>query len=130
MAEEHGAQRQERPVFWTKIFTTFKIALDAKKLVLAAAGIFCTAAGWFVLAWLFYATRNMPEWGKNFEEGNEKEQREVQWPRFKAALSHWNLLHELAGDPRSRVLKTPADLAESLDEYRALKDVDEWLRTK
>ena len=38
MAEDPIGQRKEMKAPWTKIFTAFKVALDLKKLLLAAAG--------------------------------------------------------------------------------------------
>jgi len=37
MAEDPIGQRQETKVPWTKLFTAFKVALDMRKLLLAAA---------------------------------------------------------------------------------------------
>ncbi len=55
------------PAPWTKIFTAFKVALDLKKLLLAATGIFLVWIGWWVLAVTFSWLRGpAPEW-KNIE---------------------------------------------------------------
>src|SRR5947209_15797401 len=64
MAEDQVGARKEslRDFFlWTRIFHTFKVALDPKKLLLAGAGIVVMAAGWYVLAVLFYNTRSEPK---------------------------------------------------------------------
>ena len=39
---------------WTKLFKAFMVALDIKKLLLAAGGIVTMALGWWLLAFLFY----------------------------------------------------------------------------
>jgi hypothetical protein len=45
---------------WTELFRTFQVALDPKKLVLAAAGIFVMWVGWWLLAWVFDKGRSEP----------------------------------------------------------------------
>ena len=65
--QEHNpmAQEQSGPIAkapWTKIFTAFKVALDMKKLLLAAAGIVLVALGWWLISLTFYNTRSFPEW--------------------------------------------------------------------
>src|SRR5437868_4745070 len=53
MAEEQmGAAENEVRTYWawTELFRTFQVALDPKKLLLAAAGIVAMYAGWWVLA--------------------------------------------------------------------------------
>jgi hypothetical protein len=123
MAEEHLGQRQDRQWLWTKIFSAFRLALDAKKLVLAAIGILITALGWLGLAYLFYASRTMPQWKDYDHAGASEEQRQQQFQAFKGARAHWNLLHELAGPQYPQKLEQPADVAQSLDVYEALEDI-------
>jgi hypothetical protein len=45
---------------WTELFRTFQVALDPKKLVLAAAGIVVMWVGWFALAGIFAGARAEP----------------------------------------------------------------------
>lgn len=45
---------------WTELFRGFQVALDPKKLLLAAAGIVFMAAGWWLFAFLFYNARTNP----------------------------------------------------------------------
>ena len=45
---------------WTELFRTFQVALDPKKLVLAAAGIFVMWVGWWVLSIIFANARSEP----------------------------------------------------------------------
>src|SRR3954447_10925485 len=94
MAEDHLGPRPARPGTWTKLFTAFRVALDAKKLLLAAAGILAMALGWWVLALLFYTPRGLPVY-----EPDAGGDAAAQWAAFKARRAHWNLLHELAGPP-------------------------------
>jgi len=64
MAEERNGSptdgRRSSPL-WYKIFGTFWVALDPKKLLLAAAGIFAMWLGWFCLSWLFMEIRHKPQ---------------------------------------------------------------------
>ena len=122
MAQESSQAQTKAP--WTKIFTAFKVALDVKKLVLAAAGILITWLGWCAIGWTFYGMRSFPEW-KNYEDPDKKEpdERKAQWTRFKAKRASWNLLHELAGPPGDQKFVDAADVAKNLDEYLLL---NEW----
>jgi hypothetical protein len=64
MAEDQVGPRKDslRDYFlWTRIFHTFKVALDPKKLLLAAGGIVVMALGWWFLSWAFYNSRGVPE---------------------------------------------------------------------
>ena len=49
---------------WTELFRGFQVALDPKKMVLAAAGIVVMSFGWFLLSLLF-APADKPEWDKD-----------------------------------------------------------------
>ena len=124
MAQESSPAPAKAP--WTKIFSAFKIALDIKKLILAAVGILLLWLGWWVLSWTFYSMRTMPEW-KDFD--NNPEQRKEQWAHFKAKRNSWNLLHELAGSSSATDQKREdaGDLAADPDEYDLLK---KWQETK
>jgi hypothetical protein len=46
---------------WTELFKTFQVALDPKKLALAAAGILVMFLGWWFLSWAFYSARSEPK---------------------------------------------------------------------
>ena len=110
---------------WTKIFTAFKVALEWKKLVLAAAGIFLAWVGWSAIGWTFYTMRTFePVFVFDVNPEKKKEPAEVQaeWTRFKARRASWNLLHELAGslsDPR--LVVDAGDVATDVDEYILLE---------
>lgn len=131
MAEDQLGQRKDTKASWTKIFTAFKVALDPKKLLLAAAGIVATAVGWWLLGWTFYAPRTMPTPGAynvkdipndvtDLKALAEDPANRENWAKFKRARDRWNLLHEMAGD--EPVAFDKADLVKSLDEFLIAKD--------
>ena len=88
MAQEQVAS-PKKPA-WTKIFTAFKVALDLKKMALAAAGILCVFLGWWVLSWVFYSTRTYYTW-PDLEQSYDTPK--DSWTYFKAKRKSWNLLH-------------------------------------
>lgn len=129
MAQETSAAPAKAS--WTKIFTAFKIALDMKKLVLAAAGIFCAFAGWWVLSVAFHYTRSFPVYNIDFKEKKDSSVLKAEWDYKKAQRASWNLLHELAGPPDDTTPVDALDIANSRDEYIVLtKWVDEFKRSK
>src|SRR5713226_5853388 len=104
--------RQVMP--WTELFRGFQVALDPKKLLLAAGGILVMAAGWFVLAAFFFWLQKEPSWGDG------KEGTYGSWAAFQKERKNWNLLNEAAGT--AATVYTPDDLAESGDEYKLIKE--------
>src|SRR3954451_15335154 len=63
MAEERiGTPEGEARTYWawTELFRTFQVALDPKKLALAAVGIFAMWVGWWLLSVIFYNSRSEP----------------------------------------------------------------------
>jgi hypothetical protein len=63
MAEERiGTPEGEARTYWawTELFRTFQVALDPKKLALAAVGIFVMWVGWWLLSVIFYNSRSEP----------------------------------------------------------------------
>jgi hypothetical protein len=78
---------------WTELFRGFQLAIDPKKLLLAAAGILVMAFSWWLLAVIFYAGRERPDWGAGSKYASD----ETGWKQFKADLLKWNLLYEAAG---------------------------------
>jgi hypothetical protein len=111
---------------WTEIFTGFKVALDPKKLLLAAAGIACMAAWWWLLGTIFYSTRSKPEWPKGYHVGSEvRDENEVAkekeaYADFRADRKRWNLLHKAAGTEPIR--EDAGDLANSPEEFRTIQN--------
>jgi len=112
---------------WTKIFTAFKVALDLKKMALAAVGILLVFAGWWLLSWIFYSTRTLPEWKDYDVQDRSKAE---SWVHFKAKRNSWNLLHELAGSPTERKRIDAADVAKSYEEFEVLNTWESGLREK
>ncbi|MGF1583143.1 MAG: hypothetical protein ACFCD0_27800 [Gemmataceae bacterium] len=114
MAEEQiGLRRDENQGLgpWTKLFSAFKVALDPKKLVLAAAGILVMAFGWWMISTFFYSFNSTPPTWQDYREKYEEEKVADAWKDFKRDLNRWTLLHRLAG--------TQPDLtAEDKDKYR------------
>src|SRR5205085_464890 len=111
---------------WTKIFTAFKVALDVKKLLLAAGGILAMAAGWWLLAVIFYSMRSMPEAKDYVASAADKEEG---FKEFKVARKRWNLLYELAGPPTTDLKEVKrvdaGDIADSWVQYEDLKKIEE-----
>lgn len=101
---------------WTELFRTFQVALDPKKLVLAAAGIVATWAGWWLLAIIFFSARSQPvrsdfddlklqdKYHLTAEQAKQRGDDE-----YRAALDRYILLTRLAGkgseDPKAEPWK-------------------------
>src|SRR5262245_58741763 len=110
---------------WTKLFTAFKVALDPKKLLLAAAGIVAMWFGWWLLSVVFFsaARSTPPVWSENWISQYDGD-KERAWKAFKQDRNSWNLLYEMAAPiPTSReeAVKAGAafdvaDIANTLDE--------------
>src|SRR6266404_5604064 len=76
---------------WTLLFRGFWLALDHKKLVLAAGGILAMAFGWWLLAVLFIHIGEKPAWPYHSED------EQAAWKAFTADRSIWNLRYRAAG---------------------------------
>ena len=64
MADERSGlpEGEERTYWaWTELFRTFQVALDPKKLALAAAGIVVMWLGWWLLSLVFFNLRGEPK---------------------------------------------------------------------
>lgn len=138
MAEERYEAREwnvRQLLPWTVLFRGFQVALDPKKLALAAAGILVMALGWWLLAIIFYNTplgkRPVPgvdypasEYQpKNEADADRARQiaRENAWRAFQENNNEWRLLHQAAGT--APAWTTAADLATSYDNYDQLQAV-------
>src|SRR5208283_2918240 len=95
-------QPRELPL-WTKLFSGFKVALDPKKLLLAAAGIVVMSAGWYVLSAAYFAmSGTIPEWSDyqgnipNYAGETQEEKTENAWRDFKQARRRWALMYAMA----------------------------------
>jgi hypothetical protein len=123
MAQEQVASPNKAT--WTKIFSGFKVALDLKKMALAAAGILAVFLGWWLLSWVFYNMRSLPVWT---EYESLRDNKKDAWTYFKAKRNSWNLLHELAGSPNDRRKIDAADLATNVEDFELLNRWEDGFR--
>ena len=79
---------------WTELFRGFQVALDPKKLLLAAAGLLVMSLGWWVLGIIFWTSRAKPD--PAVYETNDA---------YVADLNKWNLLRDTA-EPGKGTLNT------------------------
>lgn len=143
MAEEQvglGKDQGREPAPYTRIFSAFRVAADPKKLLLAAAGIFVMALGWWLLASFFYEfNRATPKWSEyEAKAGDDQTKKEKEFKRFKQDLNNWNLLHKLAGPVAvgkdKGVEYTVADFSFDLKQYdeaqKELQAIDDDINRK
>jgi len=113
---------------WTDIFRCFQVALDPRKLAIAALGILAMSIGWWCLSYLFYydpPTENDDKYtptvvsqdykskpGMN-EPYTEAELKVKGYEQFLADKQRWRVLNELAGPNGQGRLRTMP-----WDEYR------------
>ena len=95
---------------WLKIFTGFRLALDPKKLLLAAAGIFVVYLGWWAISVVFCSLRSVPE-ADDYERITAPAEKKAYLSR---AVS-WSMLQILAGSPVK---------SEIIDGWRAVRNRD------
>lgn len=110
---------------WREIFRGFQIALDPRKLLLAAAGIVTMSAVWWLLSIIFYNLSAQPHredviYGNAYiqqqlgsqtkpgtnEHYSEEDLRQIGEERFQADSARWRILDELAG-PGGRLRTMP-----------------------
>ena len=105
------------------IFRTFRVALDPKKLLLAAVGIILMALGWWVISYAFYSVKSQPtlpaaptrqEIDKKHENKSvserdaiEKQEIEKRDSDYNEYLDRWLQLHRLAGSGQVTVNYQP-----------------------
>lgn len=109
---------------WMQIFRCFQVALDPRKLLVAAAGILVMSLGWYVLSAIFFykaPARNAPEYDnstirKDFEgkkkPGTNEDYTEADFTetgnqRFLHDYAQWQVLSDLAGPYNQMVPVTP-----------------------
>jgi hypothetical protein len=116
-----------RPAVWTEIFRCFQIALDPKKLFVAAAGILVMSSLWWLLSVIFYydapklsedpystnnvqkdfVGKNDPATGKPYDNDTLPVAVEAERVRrFNADFEQWKVLDSLAG-PGGRLRTMP-----------------------
>lgn len=106
---------------WTELFRGFQVALDPKKLLLAAAGICVMAFGWWLLATIFYSSRSEPQPSdylladyKRSEDTSDEQAQQNLEAAYKEDLRKWQLLDEAArpasqGEPGGKLNTWPWD---------------------
>jgi hypothetical protein len=135
MAEEHVDSRpiNFRQWFpWLEIFRGFQVALDPKKMVVAAAGILAMACWWWFWSVVFYHSQSKPDVSnyaaagyqpksdKDLPPGKTIEQvgKEAAWAAFRQDRLKWDLLHETAGD--APVSQDASDIANDYDDFQRI----------
>ena len=128
------ADRRVTP--WAEIFRCFQVALDPRKLVVAAIGILVMSLGWHLLSRTFYYDKPT--------ESNEKYQKDAQYylgekkangenvtpedVRLKAAqleerdIAQWKVLNEMAG-PNGRLRALPWNEYRGPNPYLLVSDL-------
>lgn len=103
------------------IFRTFTVAIDPRKLLLAAAGILVMAFGWYVISAVFYRLWSKPsleqyqvmsdaDYERKYPNKSREEREEMRRKdeadrnaRFNRDSESWLLLHRLAGSGAATV---------------------------
>src|SRR5262245_42033240 len=113
---------------WTVLFRGFQVAMDPKKLLLAAAGIVVMSFGWWLLAVVFFSPRTKRQWDSGRYDpqeyagsGGDAAQGELNaWRAFKRHRQSYNLLYKAAAPSDLHEKLDAGDLARTLDEYRSI----------
>lgn len=132
MADGHEDVQQfdwRRWLSWTRLFGSFKVAVDPKKLLLAAGGVVTMALGWWVLATLFYLlyAGGPPRWDQ-YKEAYENDISQG-WLRYKNALNSWNLMHMLAGPvPDSPAEAVPYGIGDFVNDPNSYEQAEAELK--
>jgi hypothetical protein len=127
MAEDRdGRETSLRQLIpWMQIFRGFRIAIDPSKLLLAAAGIFVMAFGWWLLSVVFgtFYKSDPPDWERdNYRSRYETTPPNTEmWKEFQEDRASWNLMHRAAGLGEGKAIE-PADLAQSPEELKVISD--------
>jgi len=118
MAEDRADARSGsylQSATWTELLTTFQVALDPKKLLLAAAGIVTMSLGWWLLSMIFYSSFTRPnkdDLASAISVYQKKDSLTVEQATAKADidfqrdLKRWELLNRLAG-PNGKLSTMP-----------------------
>lgn len=130
MAEERdGRETSLRQLIpWMQIFRGFRIAIDPSKLLLAAAGIFVMAFGWWLLSVIFGTvySSDPPDWEMGGYSGKydpTKPETAHVWKDFQTDRERWNLMHRAAGLGDNKRIE-PADLADNPGELQIISAAD------
>jgi hypothetical protein len=112
-----------RAFHWTELFRCFQVALDPRKLLVAALGILLMSLGWYLLSLIFYdstppnenddslytASAMQRTLGANKPDGNPYSPEEYAAEgrrRYQDDLKEWQVQHDLAG-PNGRLRTLP-----------------------
>lgn len=90
---------------WMNIFRCFQVALDPRKLLVAAAGILVMSFGWYVLSAMFYYKApdqsdqrySNSTLAREYEDKSEQERTEIGNQQYAADFAQWAQLSDLAG---------------------------------
>jgi len=99
---------------WLELFRGFQIAIDPRKLLLAAAGILAMALGWWVLSAIFSAITPEPKWS---DYDAKYDDHGKAFAKYKADLVDWNVRHKAAGAPDSDAVYGAGDYADNYDDF-------------
>ncbi|MFO0848612.1 MAG: hypothetical protein U0871_08665 [Gemmataceae bacterium] len=114
--------------FWSdlsQLFRTFQVALDPRKVAVAAAGVLATALGWFLLSYVFYGMvgakperaddtrygnsvvrKQLPDKKADGKDYSEEDLRAEGDRVFLKDFNQWKVAHDLAG-PNGRLRTLP-----------------------
>jgi hypothetical protein len=112
-----------RAYLWTEIFRCFQVALDPRKLLVAAVGILVMSLGWHLLSRAFYHNPPNPDDDTRYtaraiaqELGPRKPDGVTEYTpeeyaaegrrRYEQDLKEWRVLHDMAG-PNGRMRTLP-----------------------
>lgn len=120
----HGTAVPRR-FLWTEIFRSFQVAIDPRKLLVAAVGILAMAFGWWILSAIFYEKApdpHAPEYqssalNREFESKKkpntdppqgytDEDLKLIARKRYEDDRARWEVLDELAG-PGGRLRTLP-----------------------
>jgi hypothetical protein len=80
---------------WTELFRSFQVALDPKKLLLAAAGILAMSFGWWVLAEAFTWLTPEPK-AEDYQAASYGDDAAAAQKAYDEALNNWRVFHGVA----------------------------------
>ncbi|MBX9581227.1 MAG: hypothetical protein K2X87_13040, partial [Gemmataceae bacterium] len=135
---DHSTGVSFRATFpWMSLFRCFQVALDPRKLLVAAAGILLMSLGWYVLSAIFYypaPQRNDPRYANSAiqreyenrtkpgtaDRYTEEDITRVGDERFAADTDQWKVMADLAGPYPSAPGQAPPGRFRAMpwDEYR------------
>lgn len=111
-----------KPADWTEIFRGFQVALDPRKLLVAAAGVLAMSLGWYLLSLIFeerkpdqkdvkYQTLEVSKQfdGKKKADGTDYTEQDFVLEadkQYKRDLTEWQVNYDLAG-PGGRLRTMP-----------------------